>query len=810
MTPTYLHPVSQSVFAAHVTERPPAPYTRYEIDGVSLGPQAPTPFSLIPDEAPFQLTHPTPLIVTRSGRIAQPPPPVVRPFEALGFAPSDFGPSTQTVRAYDSTKREVMGTLIHRVGAIPYSLHQKVKFIHDGQVITTRDMMSLAYYFVKGSEIRPRIEEIHNLVHTDREIELQHLFHQLQLSDGAPSASVSMVITPMSPNRASILSLCFPKEITNDGVVVDPTKMIDGVVPHDEYRDEMDMMTVSQITSIVQLQLVSPFDIIRLPPVMYSISAPHSPTSQIFDIDDEVAWPNPDRDSSDHDSDPVDERVSLAIGDVEPVDFHHLPILPHAGPVKQKLRRLHPRWSLQVKEEIQKQLSAGFISMVEYPEWLANVVPIPKKDGKVRVCVDFRDLNKASLEDDFPLPHIDLLVDSTVGHSMLSFMDGFSRLRLNPKKCTFRVTSGKLLGHMVSEWGIKVDPDKIRAILDMLAPKIEKEIKGFLGRLEYINRFIARLTDILPPTLGRPLLLYLSVSNMALGCMLAQLDDLGKKRAIYYLKFDIQYVSQKSIKGSIVVNHLASLPTSEGRPVDDDFPNEEFVAMASLSGWCMYFDGATKQSGYGISVLSSLIDRVMREVHARVCGPHMGGHMLDRKIMRTGYFWLTMETDLWGINIIGKVSPKSSNGHEFILVAIDYFIKWVEAASYARLISTRVASFIRSHIICRYRVPHELISDRGVHFRAEVDTLLQKYGATPYSLMYGMEFVLPVETKMGSLIVALEQQISETEWAQAWFDQLNLLDEKRLRVTDHVQAYHRKMARAFRKRVSLDHYKTGI
>ena len=64
--------------------------------------------------------------------------------------------------------------------------------------------------------------------------------------------------------------------------------------------------------------------------------------------------------------------------------------------------------------------------MVEYLEWLANVVPVPKKDGKVRVCVDFHDLNKASPKDDFPLPHIDMLVDINVGHSMLSFMDGFS------------------------------------------------------------------------------------------------------------------------------------------------------------------------------------------------------------------------------------------------------------------------------------------------------------------------------------------------------------------------------------------------
>lgn len=61
-----------------------------------------------------------------------------------------------------------------------------------------------------------------------------------------------------------------------------------------------------------------------------------------------------------------------------------------------------------------------------YPEWLANIVPVPKKDGKVRMCIDFRNLNKASPKDDFPLPHIDVLVDHTASHEMLSIMDDFS------------------------------------------------------------------------------------------------------------------------------------------------------------------------------------------------------------------------------------------------------------------------------------------------------------------------------------------------------------------------------------------------
>ena len=64
-----------------------------------------------------------------------------------------------------------------------------------------------------------------------------------------------------------------------------------------------------------------------------------------------------------------------------------------------------------------------------------------------------------------------------------------------------------------------------------------------------------------------------------------------------------------------------------------------------------------------------------------------------------------------------------------------------------------------------------------------------------------MEAVLPVEIEMRSLRVALEQQISEAEWVQSRLDQISMLDERRLRVVDHIQAYQRKMARSFKKRV---------
>ena len=64
--------------------------------------------------------------------------------------------------------------------------------------------------------------------------------------------------------------------------------------------------------------------------------------------------------------------------------------------------------------------------MVNYSEWLANVVPVPKKDRKVKIYVDYRDLNKACPKDNFPLPYIDVLIDNVVACAMYSFMDGFS------------------------------------------------------------------------------------------------------------------------------------------------------------------------------------------------------------------------------------------------------------------------------------------------------------------------------------------------------------------------------------------------
>ena len=73
------------------------------------------------------------------------------------------------------------------------------------------------------------------------------------------------------------------------------------------------------------------------------------------------------------------------------------------------------------------------------------------------------------------------------------------------------------------------------------------------------------------------------------------------------------------------------------------------------------------------------------------------------------------------------IHPTASNDHEFIFVAIDYFTKWVEVASYKVLNSKKVAQFIQTNIICRYGVPLEIISDNGQHFKGETEKLLRQF-----------------------------------------------------------------------------------
>ncbi|PKI60932.1 hypothetical protein CRG98_018678 [Punica granatum] len=215
---------------------------------------------------------------------------------------------------------------------------------------------------------------------------------------------------------------------------------------------------------------------------------------------------------------------------------------------------------------------------------------------------------------------------------------------------------------------------------------------------------------------------------------------------------------------------------------------------------------------------------------------------------------------MWGIDVIGPINPKAFNGHLFILVAIDYFTKWIEAITLASVTANAVAHFLKRDIIARYRVPKTIITDNAKNLNNEIiDELCERFkihhhnstpyrpqmngaveaanknikrivekmtvtykdwhemlplallayrttirtsiGATPYSLVYGMKAVLPIEVEIPSMRILAKSKLEEAEWAQQRYEHLNLIDEKRLTALWHGQFYQQRMARAFNARV---------
>ena len=124
------------------------------------------------------------------------------------------------------------------------------------------------------------------------------------------------------------------------------------------------------------------------------------------------------------------------MGGIDPtVITHKLNVIPSFKPVKQKRKSFAPERQKVINEEVNKPLQARAIREVDYPDRLANVVLVKKANGKWRLCIDFIDVKRACPKDRFPLPRIDLVVDTTVGHELLSFMgafSGYNQIRMDP------------------------------------------------------------------------------------------------------------------------------------------------------------------------------------------------------------------------------------------------------------------------------------------------------------------------------------------------------------------------------------------
>ena len=351
-------------------------------------------------------------------------------------------------------------------------------------------------------------------------------------------------------------------------------------------------------------------------------------------------------------------------------------------------------------------MEADFISEVFYPDWLANVVMVKKINGKWRMCVNFTDLNKVCPKDNFPLPRIDQLVDSTAGHKLLSFMDTFSgynqilmdeedqekisfitsqrlycykvmlfrlknveatyqrlvnrmfshqirrnvevyvdnmlvkskdepnhldnlketfstlckyNVKFNPTKCVFVIASGKFLGFMVSQRGIKANPEKVKAIIEVKSQKTMKEIQSLTGKVVALNKFVSRITDKCMPFFKvfqqtdecEEALAKLKVYIMKPP--LLSLSMMGEKLYLYLVMSSIA-VSLALIREEENVQKLVYYTSQAFQGVEANYPRMEKIAFALVVNsrkLCHYF-----QAHFIIIVTNQPIRKTMNKIEA--------------------------------------------------------------------------------------------------------------------------------------------------------------------------------------------------
>ncbi|XP_059627205.1 uncharacterized protein LOC132269996 [Cornus florida] len=256
--------------------------------------------------------------------------------------------------------------------------------------------------------------------------------------------------------------------------------------------------------------------------------------------------------------------------------------------------------------------------------------------------------------------------------------------------------------------------------------------------------------------------------------------------------------------------------------------------------------------------------KVMGETHEGICGAHQAGIKMKWLIRRYAYYWPGMLKDCityargcqacqrhgpihrapaielqpiikpwpfrgWAMDLIGKVYPPSSKQHCFIIVATDYFTKWVEAVPMKSVHQEDVIRFIKQHVIHRFGIPESITTDRGSALVAkEVQAFAAEYGikllnSTPHfaqgngqaetsnKTLKGIieKNVLPMEVTVRSMRFALQNNLTPAEYNESMLVELEDLDEVRLRALDHIQVQKRRVARVYNKRVRAKIFDEG-
>ncbi|GKV40125.1 hypothetical protein SLEP1_g47794 [Rubroshorea leprosula] len=355
----------------------------------------------------------------------------------------------------------------------------------------------------------------------------------------------------------------------------------------------------------------------------------------------------------------------------------------------------------------------------------------------------------------------DMIVSSVRAEDHISDLDEtFQNLRraqmkLNPLKCTFAVESGKFLGYVVSKKGIEVNPEKVEAVQQMEPPRTVKDVQRLTGRVAALHRFVARSAERCLPffkALREP-----KNFQWTNECQQA-FDELKRYLASAPLL-------SKPVEGECLYLYLGVLQGAE-----QNYPLAEKAAFALVYTAYQSAAKVIKRRAAHFTVLDNQLykraasmpllrcltpyeaEYALRKVHEGVCGTHIDGRTLARKLLRHGYYWPTMVEDAqdyvkkcptcqfnaddihmpgemlssltspwpfaqWGVDLLGPF-VKGKRGCIFLVVAVDYFTKWIEAKPLSTTTERKIEEFLFNSILCRFGIPKRIIADNGPQFRA--------------------------------------------------------------------------------------------
>jgi hypothetical protein len=212
---------------------------------------------------------------------------------------------------------------------------------------------------------------------------------------------------------------------------------------------------------------------------------------------------------------------------------HRIYIKEDCRPICQPQRRMNPNLKEILKEELQKLLNAGFIYPISDSEWVSPLVIVPKKNGKWRVCVDYRALNKATQKDHFPLPFIDQVLDSLSGKKFFSFLDGFSgynQIKIAPQdqdKTTFTSPWGTF-AYRVLPFGLCNAPATFqRAVLGIFSDMLNDSMEIFMDDFTPYGVSFQEALENLEKVLKRCIQAQLSLSTEKCHMMMSEGIVLG-------------------------------------------------------------------------------------------------------------------------------------------------------------------------------------------------------------------------------------------------------------------------------------------